>query len=474
MFKLAFVNPPKNSPFLDTTAPPINLGLLASFIRANVKDIDMKIFDGFAGQNVYELLKGYKPNLVAITSTTPTILEAYKVADFCRKELGCKVVMGGVHVSVLPDEALQHCDIVVIGEGELSLLEIVNKMMNDEDITEKKIERPYIKNIDEIPPVAYDLMDTEFYIKYEKNCAEELGFAFPGARTLTLMTSRGCPNKCIFCHNSWRGSVVRYHSAKRVVDDMEYAIKKFNLDAIYFMDDEFLVNRERFEEICRLMKERNMEIIWMCNARADTVIDYGLEGLKMIKESGGTMIMMGLESGNERVLKMIKSGNASVEKNKEAIRLINKAGLMCGAMFVIGFPTETLEEIKDTMRFIKESDIVAGSICVATPYPGTVLYKMCLERGLITGKADYHRYDTNICAEKAYRICDSVSDKDFIKIHKEISAILGEKFLPHKLKHTSYTLMDAIKGGIKLNPIGLISYPFKHPINTLKILLRKA
>ena len=236
MFKIAFINPPRNSKDIASAAPPINLATLAAYIRSNIKNINIKIIDGLIKNTVRDEIVKFNPDLICITSTTPTIEEAYKIADFSRNMFSIKVIIGGVHVSVLPEEALKHADIVIVGEGEIALLEIINKIICGETINEKIIERNYIINLDDIPAPAWDLIDMEFYINSPDNSARTMGYSTPNARAITILTSRGCPYKCIFCHNSWRSTPLRYHSAKRVVKDLEHLIKEYNIDSFVMMN----------------------------------------------------------------------------------------------------------------------------------------------------------------------------------------------------------------------------------------------
>ena len=275
--------------------------------------------------------------------------------------------MGGVHAAIMSDEALKHVDVVVKGEGELSMLKIVH-----ENIDHGIIQSPFIKNIDEIPPPALHLMDINFYLSpkeiiYGKNI-----------RAGSIITSRACPFRCIFCYNRWRDTPVRYHSPERVIEEIKIWIDNYQVKGVFFFDDSFLTKKNRLVEICELIKENGLheEIVWQCQARVDQV---DLEKLKMIKDAGCIQVGFGFESGSQRILSILKNKTTTVEQNKKAIELCKKEGLSVLGSFMIGNPTETIEDLKKTEQFICENDIDFRT----TPFPGTKLWDWCQSRGLI-------------------------------------------------------------------------------------------
>ena len=459
-FKLALVNPLiYDGRPISSASPPINLATLAGYIRLKIPSIKIKIIDGVVSKDIFKLTEEFKPDLIGITSTTTDILNAYKYADWCRQNIKCKVIMGGVHVSVMVDEALEHCDTVIIGDGELALLEIINKMINDEDITEKRIDIGIIKNIDEIPIPAYDLLDMEFYINKGNDKKE-----------IMILNSRGCAYRCIFCHSSWRHIPPRYNSAKRVVDELEFLIRNYKLNYVFYTDDELLVNKPRFYKIIELIKERKINIQWGCQARADTISRYSLEELKQIKTLGCDRIAIGAESGNQRVLNLLKCNTTTVEQNHKAIQLLYEAGIQSNVTFIIGTPSETKEEMMETFNFIMNNKIMTGGYAIAIPYPGTVLYKIAREKGLLPEKIDYSKYQPDMKPEDGNIICDTMSKKEFIKLYNKLSIKVNKHTTYNRMMFNKNSLGTNLKKALIQYPKETLLYPIQHPIKSFKLL----
>jgi anaerobic magnesium-protoporphyrin IX monomethyl ester cyclase len=373
---IALVNPGKNPEF--ATSEPLNIEYLAGYLEKN--NFEVKIIDELVGQNVKKEINKFSPDIVGITSTTPVVLDAYRIADMCR-EKGILTVMGGVHVTALPEEALQHSDIVVKGEGESAMLDIINK-----EIKSGVISYPNIHNLDEIAMPARNLVDMDYYLRVTGNYF--LHHTSPKTKTGAIITSRGCTNRCIFCHNSWRQIPLRFHSAERVVEEIKFLIENYGVEALFFMDDNLLLNKPRFKRICDLMKEEKIDITFACNSRTDTV-DY--ETLQVAKAAGCREVSFGFESGSQRILNVLNKGT-TVSQNKKAIQLCKKVGIMATGSFMIGNPTETAKDIRLTQAFIKENPLDFAGICITTPFPGTKLWEWCEQHNLIPEKVDWSKF----------------------------------------------------------------------------------
>ena len=167
---------------------------------------------------------------------------------------------------------------------------------------------------------------------------------------------------------------------------------KYQTQAVFFMDDDFLISKERVREFCRLYKEAGLDIIWGCQARV-TAVDEEL--LKLLKEANCKQITFGIESGNERVLGMLKRNQTTVGQNKRAIRMVKEAGILSTGSFMIGNPGETEEEIEETRRFIIENDLDGFGISITTPFPGTKLWEMCKEKKVIPDKINWKEFNLN-------------------------------------------------------------------------------
>jgi magnesium-protoporphyrin IX monomethyl ester (oxidative) cyclase len=408
MERVALINPGKNKGV--AYQEPLNLGFLASYLEAN--NVEVLIIDELIGQNVEEELIKFCPDLVGITATTPFAPDAYRVADLCKKK-GILTVMGGVHASLLPDEALLHVDFVVKGEGEIAMLDIAR----NNNVNSKIISRPYIKNIDEIPPPARHLMNMNFYLyTKDRNPDSYLYFVPPNTPTASILTSRGCPYNCTFCHNSWRGTPTRYNSAERVIAEIQELIEVYGIRALFFIEDNLFANKKRLKTICEMMKQNKIDIIWGGNARVDNV---DMEILQIVKDAGCRQITFGFESGSQRILDILNK-KTTVEQNRRAIELCNQIGIIPQGTFMIGNPTETVEDIKSTKKFIEDNDIESAGVCLAIPYPGTDMWTWCVEQKLIPDSLKWEDFTFD---KVPINVCNTVSPEELRKQQFEINRI---------------------------------------------------
>lgn len=442
---VVLVNPGQNKPWA-SIHPPMNLGYIASYLEKH--GVEIGIVDELAGQDVREAFKYFRPEIVGITATTPLVPDAYRVARVAH-ELGITTtVMGGVHASVLPEEALQHVDMVVIGEGERAMLEIVKGNRS------RIIKASYIKDLDEIPPPAWHLMNMEFYLSTKERLPwTHLNFIPSRMHIGSVITMRGCPYSCIFCYNSWREAPIRFHSAEWVVSDIQSLIDQYNIQALYFADDDLFLNKKRLIKICQLMREKKIDLIWSCQARSDSI---DLETLKMTKEAGCRQIQFGFESGSQRILDLLKNKTITIKQNRQAIELCRQVGISAFATFMVGNPTETIEDIQATFQFIKDSHIAKGGILITTPFPGTMLWKWCQEHNLIPERVDYSKLTMERLVIPA---CDTISPRNIEQLRNRMQNYLYP-----------LTISEALNK-FRGNPRAFLR-AIKHPVRTLKSLRR--
>ncbi|OPZ92836.1 MAG: Ribosomal protein S12 methylthiotransferase RimO [candidate division TA06 bacterium ADurb.Bin417] len=374
--RVALINPGTDQQF--AVQEPLNLGFIAAYLEKHA--IEVIIIDELAGENVAERLDRFQPGFAGITATTPLATDAYRAADLCRAR-GITTVLGGVHASVLPQEAAGHADIVVVGEGEQAMLDIVR-----ENLSGGIISRPYLKDIDQVPPPSRHLMRMDFYMRTKDRIPfSYLYFVPPGTRTAAVLSSRGCPYNCTFCHNSWKGMPCRYNAPERVIAEIKSLLADYGVRAIFFIEDSFFSNRPRLKKICELIRQEKLDFIWGGNARVNEIDP---DSLRLAREAGCRQITFGFESGSDRILKVLNK-RASVEQNRRAVRICKEAGLYVNGTFMIGNPTETKADIELTEQFIMQNPIDSVGICVLTPYPGTQVWDWCRSEGLIPDRIDW-------------------------------------------------------------------------------------
>ncbi|MCA9646783.1 MAG: cobalamin-dependent protein, partial [Myxococcales bacterium] len=261
--KVALVNPGTNPEL--AFHEPLNIGFLAGYLEQH--GYEVRIIDELAGQDVARAIDAFSPHLVGITGTTPVIPHAYQHAAYARKK-GIPVVLGGVHSGVCTAEAMQHCDVVVKGEGEVALLEILQKGITPELRQSKLLQGTPIKDLDTIPFPARHLMDMDFYVRVKQRVEQtHLYFVDHQDRVAGVLSSRGCPYFCAFCHNNWRETPLRCMTPERTIDELEHLKRDFGVTAVFFMDDDLFANKPRIKRLCELMIERRLNLKWGCQAR---------------------------------------------------------------------------------------------------------------------------------------------------------------------------------------------------------------
>jgi radical SAM superfamily enzyme YgiQ (UPF0313 family) len=345
---------------------------------------------------------------------------------------------------------MQHVDIVVKGEGEIAMVDIVR-----DNITSGIISRLYIENIDEIPPPARHLMKMDFYLcTKDRIPGTYLYFVPPHTKTASILTSRGCPYRCIFCHNSWRGIPYRFNSAERVISEIRHLIEVYGVRALFFIEDNLFANIPRLQKICELMRMNKFNIIWGASARVDNI---DIETLKMAKDVGCRQVTFGFESGSQRILNILNKGT-TVEQNNKAIELCNKVGIIPQGTVMIGNPTETIEDIRATQKFMRKNKIESIGVCIATPFPGTELWKWCEGNKLIPGSLNWGDFTFDRVAIPA---CDTLSPEEIIRLFYEtidmFSQIKLSQLISKGLKHPVKTLTQTAKG-------------LTRPLKTLKLI----
>jgi radical SAM superfamily enzyme YgiQ (UPF0313 family) len=407
--RVALVNPGTRPEF--AIQEPLHLGFLAAYLEAH--GVAVRLVDELAGENVFAALTSWQPDLVGITATTPLAADAYRVAAWARQH-GIPTVMGGVHASILPEECAQHVDAVVCGEGEEALL----RLAQGDTPVNGIVKGTPIRDLDRIPPPARHLLDMAFYSRSRMRIPDSYLYFVPRTmRVAALLTSRGCPHDCLFCHNSWRDTPFRCNSAERVLDEIATVLRDYRVQALFFIEDDLFANMPRLRRICEGMLARGFRVIWGANAR---VSDVDAELLALAHAAGCRQITFGFESGSQRVLDVLRKGT-TVEQNYRAVALCRAAGIIPQGTVMLGNPEETEEEVRATQRFIRESRLESVGVCLATPYPGTGLWQYCEERGRIPSGLQWADL---LYQETPIAVTDAIAPARLRELYRETLALV--------------------------------------------------
>lgn len=306
------------------------------------------------------------PDSVGVSSTTPefhlTKEIVTQVKAFNKKII---TIVGGAHVSVLPNESLYEypdIDYVVVGEGEHSITRILRDKPK-----ERVVRSPVIEDLDSLTLPARHLID---YSNYQ--------YAIPKkglTRMDTIETARGCPFNCLFCYHL-HGQKVRFRNPVKVVDELELSYNTTGARLFMFYDETFSANKQRVLTICDEIIKRKLKVDLFCWTRADC-LDYDI--LKRMKEAGFNQITTGIESGNAEILKILNKGE-TLKQFERVYEWMDELEMETRGSFIVGAPFETWETVRDSINFAKKLPLYRIGVNIMTPYPGTKVYEYCKQR----------------------------------------------------------------------------------------------
>lgn len=386
-----------NSPVSRTSphskvAPPLGVAYLAGHLRAHGHEVDVLDLNlsGYNSRRLALALKRFAPAIVGISAFTETYPNAAAIARQVKEhDPGITVVMGGPHPSILPDAVVTEpgVDYVAVGEGEATLLELVDVVAGlrlpadvaglvwrSEDGVVHNARRELL-DPDSLGLPARDLLSLEFY-----------------ADPFNVLTARGgCPYRCPFCSAShiWSGRH-RPRSPRAVVDELETLIRGYGASYVFFVDDIFTLRRDWVVELMGEMERLGGAITWGCGTRVDRVDE---ELVALMASHGCVGIQFGVESGSQAILDSVKG----IDKDAAltAVRMTVGAGISTTASFMVPFPEDTEETIRETFAFMEQLKNEGAEILMSytTPYPGTAFYEQAEELGVKVLSDDWGEYD---------------------------------------------------------------------------------
>ncbi len=447
--KVLLVSPPypkdrifrKSMRNLGAVLPPLGIAYIAAMLEKEghkVKIIDgpaMATVLGYDFDDLEKDVKEFSPDIIGVSASTSQIDHAKKtmsIAKSVNKE--CIVIFGGALISADPKALLSFdgADFGVYGEADLTFprilkaveakqpLEGMEGVVWRENGSVKFLKPNVITNLDQLPMPARHLLKMNIYRPSPAN--------YRRLPATTIMTSRGCPYQCIFCSKPTEGTAFRAHSAERVVEEIEHLITKYGIKDIQIFDDTFSLIPSRVEKICNGIIEKKLDIGWNCMTRVDKVSP---ELLALMKKAGCYEIGFGIESGSDRVLQFIKKATTT-NLIRKAVKMTHDAGIDVRGFFMIGFPTETREEILQTIEFAKELDVDVAQFMVSTPFPGTEMWDIAKQHGTISD--DWNSF-TFYAPDKMPFSSNLLGEKELVALYKRAykSFYLRPKFMLKQL-----------------------------------------
>jgi anaerobic magnesium-protoporphyrin IX monomethyl ester cyclase len=353
--------------------PPLGLGYLASSLKKNGFKVELVDYTFLNNDEAEKKVQDSNPKIIGIYSMFSMKKKSIELAKKFKKN-DILLVAGGPLPTLSPLEFLKDFDIVVIGEGEETIVQLANCLEKEPQLSEVagiaykkqgkiKINHPrnYVRNLDNLSFPSRELFDNKSYKDYYLK-----RFNY----TITpMISSRGCPFLCDFCSHPVFGTSYRVRSPSNIVDEME-SIMELDYDRIWFADDCFTMDKNHLLNVCSEIKKRGLKINWECLSRADTMDEE--IAIKM-KQAGCIRVFFGIESGNDRILTLMKKQITKNQANM-AVKTAKSIGLRVGAFFIIGYPGESNSTILDTVAFASQLPLDYLSFTLPYPIPGTPLF----------------------------------------------------------------------------------------------------
>lgn len=408
-FEVNVYDPDFNQKFI--RKPAYGLGYPRNFFELYEKNLKFK--NHFVWKEIKRTVSKINPDIVGLTFTTFDYDSALNVAKIV-KQINDEIitVVGGHHVNALPVETMKErfFDIGIVGEGEFTMLELVEALSKGKKVNKirgivwrknkrifKTKPRPLIKNLDALPFPARDLLINKG--------------RYPPHVMGNMITSRGCPYSCNFCTTPvMYGNAIRLRSAKNVFGEMEKVNSDYNTLFFTFHDDLCTFNRRRIIELCNLIKENKLDVMWTCITRAD-LLDKDL--IEKMKSAGCFGISIGVESGSQEILNKIQK-QIDVDRLKQVSKMIKEMDINLHLFFSVGHADETENSLKMTERMINELNPDTLNVARVNPFPSTKIYKDAIKENRFVFK-NWHDYHMRLM-----HLDDDTFRKHFLRMRSQV------------------------------------------------------
>lgn len=417
--KVLLINPKATQFNRRRKAPSVPLGLLAiaSYIKKEghtVQIVDLTV----KPENIEKHLKRFSPDVVGVSYSSTLVGNSAVKVSKAAKKYGKPVVWGGHMASVLTELCFREgcVDYIVMGEGEITFNELLDTLENggsfydisglaflDKDGVHINEHREFA-DLAEFPALDWSLLNPVEYSQVYFHCS----------RMVYLYFSKGCPAKCTFCYSpKYHRCTHRRRPPEQLVDEIEYLVNRCGIDGINFADELWNPGTEDMQTFFRLIKERNLRFVWGCQTRLGV---FGKEELRQMHDAGCRWILFGIESGSKERLKEVKKG-INLDKAKETIDHCREIGITTQSSFIIGYPGETREELKETVRFAMSLNANMCPLNVCFLQPGSEMFDAATAAGQYIPPKNLKEWDKLQCDEYSGKTLSRVPMKELLVLH---------------------------------------------------------
>ena len=407
---------------LISVIPPLDLAYCAALVRRRVPENHVSILDANVLKLSFieqlEYIKNLKPDIHIFTAATHSINAVKYICQALAGEKIIKILIGS-HGSAFPKETLQlipELDIVVYGEPEITVSEIVQALVERKELSLVRgiyyrnhgvilntDSRLLLKDLDELVFPARDLLPNKLY------------FSPYSSGVTAIQTTRGCPGQCVFCDSHLiNGQAYRERNPDRVVEEIEECLRKYKIKYFAIIDHTFTANRAFVTAVCNGIISKNIhkKIHWACNTRVDMLTD---QLALLMKQAGCIQVGIGIESGYNTGLVSLRK-NITETQIKGAIQRLKRVGIIAMGYAIIGFPKDSLESIGQTKKKIFDFNPHTLQLSFATPLPGSDLYEYCRKDNRIIS----NNWDDYCFLRKSIILNDSMSCEDLARLRRKI------------------------------------------------------
>lgn len=414
--KILLIEAIYNYPPGENNHPPLGLAYIASSLRKEFGSIlEFKIIR----DNLAEEIKEFQPDIVGISSVSKNYNVAKEHARVA-KEFNLPVIIGGIHISAMPQTLTRDMDVGIVGEGEETIIDVMDLFISN--LRFEALELAHIKGIMYWKGEEIKVTEPRPLIKPIDN------IPYPDRNLLvidkhtSMITSRGCPYNCAFCSTSRHtGNQVRFASAEYVANEIALIYKEYGVEYITIYDDLFAIKTDRVVKIVDLLGIKGVlgKIRFAINIRADFVTE---ELAGVFQQMNIHAVGLGVESGCQETLDYLKSGGITVEDNANAIRILKKHKIIPYCSIIIGSPYEDKKALMQTIKFIKDNKVNYFDINVLTPFPGTPIWDYAKARGLVSEDMDWDKLFYNITFDPII-LSEKVSRNEILKVYRKLTNI---------------------------------------------------